>query len=190
MSGGSGGTAARHPDVQEVLLSEERIAARVRELGEAISRDYAGAEIHLVGVLKGAVVFAADLMRRLDVPVRLDFIAVSSYGLSSRSSGAVRLLKDLDENPAGRHLLLVEDIIDTGLTLHYLVATLRARGPASLRVCAFLDKPARRKVEMNADYVGFTVPDQFIVGYGLDYAGRYRHLPYVGVLRPSVYGGQ
>lgn len=190
MSGGSGGgEAALHPDVQEVLFSEERIAARVRELGATISRDYAGAEIHLVGVLKGAVVFAADLMRRLDVPVRLDFIAVSSYGVSSRSSGAVRLLKDLDENPAGRHLLLVEDIIDTGLTLQYLVATLRARGPASLRLCAFLDKPARRKVRVDADYVGFTVPDRFIVGYGLDYAGRYRHLPYVGVLKPSVYGG-
>ncbi len=186
---GSGGAHPPvHPDVQEILLSEERIAIRVRELGETITRDYAGREIHLVGVLKGAVVFAADLMRRLDLPVRLDFIAVSSYGASSRSSGAVRLLKDLDENPAGRHLLLVEDIIDTGLTLQYLLATLQARGPASLRVCAFLDKPARRKVEINADYVGFQVPDQFIVGYGLDYAGRYRHLPYVGVLRPSVYG--
>lgn len=178
-----------HPDVQEILYSEEQIAARVRELARAISRDYAGRELHLVGVLKGAVAFTADLMRRLEeVPVRLDFIAVSSYGQRSETSGEVHLLKDLDEEAAGRHLLLVEDIVDSGLTLDYLVTVLRARRPASLRVCAFLDKPARRKVAVSLDYVGFTVPDRFIVGYGLDYAGRYRNLPYVAALKPEVYG--
>ncbi len=178
-----------HPDIEEILYTEEQIAERVRQLGEEISRDYAGREVHLVGVLKGAVAFTADLMRRLTVPVRLDFVAVSSYGQESQSSGEVRFLKDLDEDAAGRHLLLVEDIVDTGLTLQCLVSALRARQPASLRVCAFLDKPARRRVEVALDYVGFTVPDRFIVGYGLDYAGRYRNLPYVAALRPAVYGG-
>lgn len=176
-----------HPEIESVLFTEQQVAARVAELAGAISRDAAGRELYVVGVLKGAVLFVADLVRRLEVPARLDFMAVSSYGASSKSSGAVRILKDLDEGVEGRHLLLVEDIVDTGLTLHYLADNLRARRPASLRVCAFLDKPARRRVAVDVDHIGFTVPDEFIVGYGLDYAGRYRNLPYVGVLKPEVY---
>lgn len=178
-----------HPDVAEVLFDEAAIAAKVGELAGRINRDYAGQEIYLVGILKGAVVFAADLMRRLEVPVRLDFMAVSSYGSASRSSGVVRINKDLDEAVEGRNVLVVEDIVDSGLTLHYLRSNLLARRPASLRLCAFLDKPSRRRVDVTVDYVGFTIPDVFIVGYGLDYAGRYRQLPYVAALKPEVYGG-
>lgn len=176
-----------HPDIEAVLLTEERIAAKVAELGTAISRDAGGRELYVVGVLKGAVIFVADLVRRLQVPARLDFMAVSSYGASSQSSGVVRILKDLDEGLEGRHVLLVEDIVDSGLTLQYLVENLLARRPASLRLCAFLDKPARRRAEVTVDYTGFAVPDEFIVGYGLDYAGRYRNLPYVGILKPEIY---
>lgn len=176
-----------HPDIEAVLFTERQIAAKVAELGAMVSRDAGGRELYVVGVLKGAVIFMSDLVRRLEVPARIDFMAVSSYGASSQSSGVVRILKDLDEDLEGRHVLLVEDIVDTGLTLHYLAENLRARHPASLRLCAFLDKPTRRRVEVAVDYTGFTVPDQFIVGYGLDYAGRYRNLPYVGVLKPEVY---
>ncbi len=179
--------AVPHPDVERVLFTEEEIARRVAELGEAISSDYVGGEVYAVGILKGAAIFFADLVRRITVPVRVDFLGVSSYGLEANSTGVVRILRDLDESVAGRHVLLVEDIVDTGLTLAYLRATLEARRPASLRICAFLDKPSRRKVPVAVDYLGFTVPDEFIVGYGLDYAGGYRHLPYVAVLRRSVY---
>ncbi len=178
-----------HPDVQEVLFSEAEIAARGEGLAAAINTDYAGLEIYFVGILKGAAPFAADLLRRIDRPLRLDFMAVSSYGSGARSSGAVRILKDLEEGIAGRHVLVVEDIVDSGLTLHYLRENLLARRPASLRICAFLDKPDRRKVDVPVDYVGFRIPDHFVVGYGLDYAERYRNLPYIGVLKPEVYQG-
>ncbi len=181
--------AAGQPDIERVLFTEQEIARRVAELGAAVSADYAGREIYAVGVLKGAAIFFADLVRHLTVPARLDFLGVSSYGMEANSTGVVRILRDLDESVAGRHVLLVEDIVDTGLTLAYLRAALEARRPADLRICAFLDKPSRRKVPVEVDYLGFTVPDEFIVGYGLDYAGRYRHLPYVGVLRRSVYEG-
>lgn len=180
-------------DIAEVLFAEDAIRQRVRELAATISADYVGyadREIYLVGILKGAAVFVADLIRFLDMPLRLDFMAVSSYGSSSRSSGAVRILKDLDEPIQGRHVLIVEDIVDTGLTLHYLYENLAARQPASLRICALLDKPSRRRVEVKVDYTGFVVPDRFIVGYGLDYAGRYRNFPFIGALKPEVYGGQ
>lgn len=177
-------------DVAEVLFAEDVIRQRVRELATAISADYGDREIYLVGILKGAAVFVADLIRFLDMPLRLDFMAVSSYGSSSRSSGAVRILKDLDEPIQGRHVLIVEDIVDTGLTLHYLYENLAARQPACLRICALLDKPSRRRVEVKVDYTGFVVPDRFIVGYGLDYAGRYRNFPFIGALKPEVYGGQ
>lgn len=171
--------------VDAVLLTQEQIAGRVRELAATIDADYVGREIYLVGILKGAAVFTADLMRCLATPVQLDFMAVSSYGSASETSGVVRIIKDLDESIEGRDVLLVEDIVDSGLTLHYLKQNLQARRPASLRICALLDKPSRRRVEVAVDYVGFTVPDLFIVGYGLDFAGRYRQLPYIATLRPG-----
>lgn len=173
-------------EIEEILFDEDLIGQRVGELAATISADYRGREIYLVGILKGAVVFVADLVRCLDLPLRLDFMAVSSYGLSSRSSGAVRILKDLDESIQGRHVLIVEDIVDTGLTLNYLYENLAARQPASLRICALLDKPSRRRVKVKVDYTGFVVPDRFIVGYGLDFAGRFRNLPFVAALRPEA----
>jgi hypoxanthine phosphoribosyltransferase len=176
-------------DIGEVLIDEQRIAAKVGEMAETISRDYADKDPVLVAVLNGAVVFLSDLMRRLRIPVTIDFVKWSSYGDSTRSSGVVRILKDLDESVEGRHVLVVEDIIDTGLTLHYLLENLRSRSPASVKVVALLDKPSRRRVEIRADYLGFEIPDAFVVGYGLDYARRYRHLPYIGVLKPDVYSG-
>ncbi len=178
-----------HPDIQEVLFSAEQIAERVRELGRQISAEYAGREVHLVGVLRGSALLVADLIREITVPVSLDFIAISSYGSNTRSSGVVRLNKDLESSVEGRHVIVVEDIIDTGLTLNYLVNLLADRSAASLEVCALLDKPAARKAPVQARYVGFTVPDAFVVGYGLDYNQFYRGLPYIGVLRPEVYGG-
>ncbi len=168
--------------IGEILLDAETIRRRVKELGEQISRDYAGKDLLLVGLLKGAVVFLADLAREVDLPVEIDFMAISSYGTRAESSGVVRILKDLDENIEGRHVLVVEDIIDSGLTLEYILSLLRARNPASLKVCALLRKrkPGARPVQ--ADYVGFDIPDRFVVGYGLDYAQAYRNLPYVAVL--------
>ncbi len=175
-------------DVAEVLLSEERIAAKVAELGERISEDYAGRQLTLVSVLKGSLPFMADLMRQISIPVRIDLMEVSSYGGSAtESSGLVRILKDLSSSIDGVDVLLVEDIIDTGLTLNYLLRYLRGKNPNSLRICTLLDKPARRLVEIPVDYVGFTIPDQFVVGYGLDYGEVYRNLRFVGVLRPEVY---
>ncbi|MFN3651664.1 MAG: hypoxanthine phosphoribosyltransferase [Armatimonadota bacterium] len=174
-----------YEDVREVLISEEAIAARVHELGEQISRDYAGRTLHLVVVLRGAAVFAADLLRALRIPASIDFIAISSYGAETRSSGVVRLLKDLEDGVEGRHVLVVEDIIDTGLTINYLTSLLRNRGVASIEVCALLDKPLARKVEVQARYVGFSIPEAFVVGYGLDYAQLYRGLPYIGVLHSA-----
>ena len=175
-------------DVGEVLVSEEQIQAKVRELGARISADYAGRQLTLVSVLKGSLPFMADLMRAISVPVRIDLMEVSSYGgTSTESSGLVRILKDLSASIADEEVLLVEDIIDTGLTLNYLVRYLRGKNPASLRICTLLDKPARRLVEIAVDYTGFTIDDRFVVGYGLDFGEFYRNLRYVGVLRPEVY---
>ena len=172
--------------VSEVLVDEESLRARVVELGEEISRDYAGRDLLLIGVLKGAVFFMADLMRQLTVPCEIDFMAISSYGASTDSSGVVRILKDLDINIESRDVLVVEDIIDSGLTLSYLVRNLEAREPASLEVCALLTKPARREMDVPVRYVGFEIPNRFVIGYGLDFAERYRNLPYVGVLDPEL----
>ena len=177
-----------HADVAEVLVSEDAIQARVRELGARISEDYRGKNLTLVSVLKGSLPFMADLMRSIDVPVRIDLMEVSSYGgTTTESSGLVRILKDLSASIAGEHVLLVEDIIDTGLTLNYLIRYLRGKNPASLRICTLLDKPARRLVEIPVDYTGFSIEDRFVVGYGLDYGELYRNLRFVGVLRPEVY---
>jgi hypoxanthine phosphoribosyltransferase len=176
-------------EIQEVLFTAEQIRARVAELGRAISRDYEGKSLRLVCVLRGAVLFLADLIRNLDVPVSVDFMAISSYGMDTRSTGVVRILKDLDDSIESEYVLVIEDIVDSGLTLNYLLENLRNRNAASVRVCALLDKPAHRALPVPLDYVGFTVPDVFVVGYGLDYAQRYRGLPFIGVLRPEIYGG-
>ena len=175
-------------DIGEVLLSEAEIAAKTAELGRRISEDYAGRNLTLVSVLKGSLPFMADLMRQITLPLRIDLMEVSSYGgTATESSGLVRIMKDLSASIADEDVLLVEDIIDTGLTLNYLVRYLRGKSPASLRICTLLDKPARRLVDIPVDYVGFEIPDQFVVGYGLDYSERYRNLRFVGVLRPEVY---
>ncbi|MDU4961248.1 MAG: hypoxanthine phosphoribosyltransferase [Sporomusaceae bacterium] len=176
-------------DIKEILIDKDQLAERVRELGEEISADYAGKEILMIGVLRGAVVFMADLARAISLPVALDFMAVSSYGASTSSSGIVRILKDLDEDLAGKHVLIVEDIIDSGLTLNYLVDNLKSRQPASVRLCTLLNKPSRRKAPVHVDYNGFTIPDYFVVGYGLDFAEKYRNLPFIGILKPEAYGG-
>ena len=173
-------------DVAENLNDEEPLQVRIDELGREISADYEGRDLLLVGVLKGAIFFLADLMRRLTVPCEIDFMAISSYGDGTDSSGVVRILKDLDASIAGRDVLVVEDIIDSGLTLSYLMRSLTAREPASLEVCALLTKPERREIEIPVRYVGFDIPNKFVIGYGLDYAERYRNLPYIGVLRPEV----
>jgi len=178
---------AVHPHMEKVLLTEEEIQRRVRQMAGQISADYAGKEPLLVGILKGAFIFLADLVRNLTIPVHLDFMAVSSYGSASESTGAVRILKDLDQSIEGVHVLLVEDIVDTGLTLNYLLENLRARGPATLKVCTLLDKPGRRLVKVEPDYNGFAIPDEFVVGYGLDYNGNYRHLRDIMVLKREVY---
>lgn len=172
--------------LSHVLLDEATIQARVRELGAEIARDYAGKRIVLVGILRGAVVFMADLIRAIDAPVMIDFIAVSSYGRSTKSSGVVRIFKDLNESIEGEHVIIVEDIIDSGLTLTYLVDLLQRRNPADLRVCSFLLKERPRDRDVAIDYVGFRIPDEFVVGYGLDYAGEYRNLPMLGVLDPQA----
>jgi hypoxanthine phosphoribosyltransferase len=168
--------------IGEILVQADELQHRIREMAAEVSRDYAGKDLLLIGVLKGAVFFLADLMRHLDIPCEVDFMAVASYGSSTDSSGVVRILKDLDAPLEGRDVLIVEDIVDSGLTLQYLMRTLEARGPASLEVCALLTKPERRKVDMPARYVGFEIPDKFAIGYGLDYAERYRNLPYVAAL--------
>lgn len=170
-------------NIERVLISEEDIQKKVIELADQITEDYRGEEILVVGVLKGAMIFTADLIRHISLPVRLDFMAVSSYGSATESSGVVRILRDLDESVEGKHVLLVEDIIDTGLTLKYLIKNLCSRKAASLKVCVLLDKPDRRLVDVKPDYCGFSIPDEFVVGYGLDYDENYRHLPYVGVLK-------
>jgi hypoxanthine phosphoribosyltransferase len=175
-------------DIGEVLLTEDEISAKVAELGARIGADYSDRRLTLVSVLKGSLPFMADLMRAIPVPVRIDLMEVSSYGgTTTESSGLVRILKDLSATIEGEDVLIVEDIIDTGLTLNYLVRYLRGKNPKSLRICTLLDKPARRLVDIPVDYIGFTIPDQFVVGYGLDYAEYYRNLRFVGVLRPEVY---
>lgn len=176
-----------HPDILKINLTEEDINKRVKELGQQISQDYAGESILVIGILKGAMIFMADLVRHINIPTYLDFMAVSSYGASTQSSGAVRILKDLDKSIEGKHIIIVEDIVDTGLTLNYLLDNLRARGPASIKICTLLSKPDRRKAAVNVDYNGFFIPDEFVVGYGLDYDERYRNLPYIAVLKPEVY---
>jgi hypoxanthine phosphoribosyltransferase len=170
------------PAIGDILVHPEELSARVRQLGEEISRDYANRDLLLVGVLKGAVFFLSDLMREIQSPCEVDFMAVASYGSSTDSSGVVRILKDLDIPIEDREVLIVEDIVDSGLTLSYLLRTLRARNPRSLEVCALLTKPERRKVDLPIRYVGFEIPNQFAIGYGLDYAERFRNLPYVAVL--------
>ena len=172
--------------VGEVLIDEESLRGRIAELGDEISADYAGRDLLLVGVLKGAVFFMADLMRHLTVPCEIDFMAISSYGTATDSSGVVRILKDLDINVEGRNVLIVEDIIDSGLTLSYLMRNLEARGPASLEVCALLTKPGRREIDVPVRYVGFEIPNRFVIGYGLDFAERFRNLPYVAVLADEL----
>ncbi|MBA2331402.1 MAG: hypoxanthine phosphoribosyltransferase [Actinobacteria bacterium] len=172
--------------VGEILIGEEELQARIAELGVEISRDYSGRDLLLVGVLKGAVFFMADLMRELTVPCEIDFMAISSYGAGTDSSGVVRILKDLDINISGRDVLVVEDIIDSGLTLSYLMRSLKARKPATVEICALLTKPERREVEVPVAYVGFEIPNRFVIGYGLDFDERYRNLPYVAVLHPDL----
>ena len=172
--------------VGEVLIDEAALRQRIEELGEEISADYDGREVLLVGVLKGAVFFMADLMRQLSLPCEIDFMAISSYGAATDSSGVVRILKDLDINVAGRDVLVVEDIIDSGLTLSYLMRNLRARKPSSLEVVTLLTKPERREIEVPVRYVGFEIPNRFVIGYGLDFAERYRNLPYVAVLHADL----
>ena len=180
---------AEHPDIDKVLISGDRLGARLDALAAQVDADYAGREVLLVGVLKGAFMVMSDLARRLGVQVAVDFMAVSSYGSATRSSGVVRILKDLDTDIEGRHVLIVEDIVDSGLTLDYLVRNLQSRGPASVEVLALLAKPSRHEVQVPYRYVGFEVPDVFVVGYGLDYDERYRELPYVGILDPRLIVG-
>lgn len=177
-------------DVKEILITQEQIQAKVEELADQISRDYRDKNPVLVGVLNGAFVFLADLMRRLDLNCTVDFVSWSSYGKDTSSSGVFRIMKDLETNVESKHVLIVEDIIDTGLTLHYLLDTVRARKPASVKVAALLDKPSRRRIEAKADYLGFQIPDVFVVGYGLDFAQRYRSLPFIGILKPEIYAGR
>jgi hypoxanthine phosphoribosyltransferase len=173
------------PAIGDILIEPDELQRRVRELGTEISRDYEGRDLVMIGVLRGAVIFLADLLRNMTVPCEIDFMAVSSYGSQTDSSGVVRILKDLDSSIEGRHALIVEDIIDSGLTLQYLLRNLRARNPASLEACALLTKPERRRVELPIRYVGFEIPNRFVIGYGLDYAQRYRNLGYVAVLNPE-----
>ncbi|MDK2813149.1 MAG: hypoxanthine phosphoribosyltransferase [Clostridiales bacterium] len=174
-------------DVKKVLLSEEELHAKVAEMGALVTQDYEGKNLLLVTVLKGAVIFLADLMREIKQPAEIDFMVVSSYGSGVKSSGVVKIVKDLDINLEGKDILIVEDILDSGMTLDYIKNILQDRNPASIRICTLLDKPARRKVDLQADYVGFTIPDEFVIGYGLDYDEKYRNLPYIGVLKPEVY---
>jgi hypoxanthine phosphoribosyltransferase len=175
------------PNVKEVLISSREIEDKVREIGARITEDYKGEKPLLIGILRGAVVIMSDLMRNIDLQCELDFMDISSYGTGTSSSGVVRILKDLEEDITDRHVLIVEDIIDTGLTLSYLMRSLQARKPASLEICALLSKPSRRRAELDVKYLGFEVPDEFVVGYGLDYAGAYRNLPDICVLKPEVF---
>ena len=169
-------------DKISVLIPEEKVNAKIKELGEQISRDYEGKEVHIICILKGGVFFACELAKRITVPVSLDFMQVSSYGNQTKSTGVVRIKKDLDDTMEGKHVIIAEDIIDSGKTLHYLIPVLEQRNPASIKLCAMLNKPDRREVDVKIDYLGFDIPDEFVVGYGLDYAQKYRNLPYIGVV--------
>lgn len=169
-------------DKIRVLLSEEEVAKRIREIGDEISRDYEGRPLHLICILKGGVFFTCELSKRISLPLTLDFMSVSSYGSDTKSSGVVKIVKDLDESLKDKDVIVVEDIVDSGRTLSYLLEMLRDRGPASLRLCTLLDKPERRVIDVHVDYTGFNIPDEFVVGYGLDYDQRYRNLPYIGVV--------
>jgi hypoxanthine phosphoribosyltransferase len=173
--------------ISKILITEEQIKSKVKELGQLITQDYQGKDLLVVCILKGAMLFMADLVREIKVPLDIDTMVVSSYGTSTKSSGVVRILKDLDESIENRHILIVEDIVDTGLTLKYLKDNIFSRGPKSVKICSFLDKPEHRKVNIKPDYLGYSIPDEFVVGYGLDYAEKYRNLPYVAVLDPKVY---
>ena len=174
-------------DIKEVLYSEDELRGRVRQMGETISNDYSGKELILIGVLKGSVIFMADLLKEINIPCKMDFMAVSSYGNSTETSGVVRILKDLDFEIQGKDILIVEDIIDSGVTLKYLMKYLSGRKPNSLEIVCLLNKPDRRKVDIDVKYLGYDVPDHFLVGYGLDYAEKYRNLPYVGILKEEIY---
>ncbi len=173
--------------IAKILVTEEELAAKVQAIGAQISKDYEGKRPLLVSVLKGSIVFMADLMRAVTIECDIDFMSCSSYGRSSKSSGVVRILKDLDNDINGRHVIVIEDILDSGLTLSYILELLEARGAASIALCTLLDKPDRRKVDITVNYPGFTIPDEFVVGYGLDYGELYRNLPFIGVLKPEVY---
>ncbi len=174
-------------DIQSVLYTEAQLQACVQKIADEINRDYAGKEVYAIGILKGAIVFYSDLVRAIKTPVSFDFMAASSYGKGASSSGQVKILKDLDFSVENKHVIIVEDIVDSGLTLSYLLKNMQSRHPASVKLCALLNKPERREVELKVDYVGFDVPNEFLVGYGLDYAGKYRNLPYIGILKPEVY---
>ena len=177
-------------DIELVLFSEEELDRRVSEIAAEINRDYAGKEPMLISVLRGSFVFMADLIRKIEVPCTVDFMSVSSYGRGTTSSGQVQITKDLSDDIEGKDIIVVEDILDSGNTLSYLLQLLQARKPASMKLCTLLDKPDRRVKEVHVDYTGFTIPDEFVVGYGLDYAEKYRNLPYIGILKPLVYGGE
>ena len=176
-----------HNDIEKILFSAEDLGKRIRELGEQITNDYEGKDLIVIGILKGSNIFTSDLVRKINIPLKIDFMVVSSYGNTTESTGVVRILKDLENSVENKHLLIVEDIVDSGLTLKYLKEMLLTRTPESIKICTLLDKPARRKEYVNIDYMGFEVPDEFIVGYGIDYAEMYRNLPYVGVLKKEVY---
>lgn len=176
-----------HDDIKKIMLTHEQLEERIKELGKEISDTYRGHDLLIVCILKGAILFFSDLARHIDIPVSMDFMAVSSYGGGTKSSGVVRILKDLDRPAQGMDILIIEDIVDSGNTLSYLKRTLMSRKPASLRICSLLDKPERRESDIEVDFTGFEIPDEFVVGYGLDYAEKYRNLPYVGVLKDSVY---
>lgn len=174
-------------EVERILISEQELQDRVKEMGRQITEDYKGKNLLIVSILKGAVIFASDLVMEIKLPLTMDFMAVSSYGASTKSSGVVRILKDLDQQVADKDILIIEDIVDTGLTLHYLIENLQSRKPRSIKVCCCLDKPSRRKADVQVDYIGFEVPDEFVVGYGLDYAQKFRNLPYIGILSKEAY---
>ncbi|HHU50027.1 MAG TPA: hypoxanthine phosphoribosyltransferase [Clostridiales bacterium] len=173
--------------VEKILIDEEKLRNRIREMGRQITEDYRGKDLIVICILKGAILFTSDLVKEIKLPLSIDFMAVSSYGTSTKSSGVVRILKDLDEEIEGRHVLIVEDIVDSGLTLNYLTENLLSRKPASLKICCCLDKPERRMAPVKVNYVGFNIPDEFVIGYGLDYAEKYRNLPFIGVLSKDAY---
>ncbi|NLK35015.1 MAG: hypoxanthine phosphoribosyltransferase [Gracilibacteraceae bacterium] len=174
-------------DIKSIMISEEEIAKRVKELGKQLTEDYRGKELLIVGILKGCMLFLSDLVRAIELPLTMDFMVVSSYGTTTKSSGVVRIIKDLEREIEGKDVLIVEDIVDTGLTLSYLVENFKSRNPKSVRICSLLDKPDRRKAQVDIEYVGFKIPDEFVVGYGLDYGENYRNLPFVCVLKPEIY---